>query len=90
MRSLHDRQWPGGRGLHGGGVCAREEDAGRARAKERDARGLKHVSYRTREGEGATTVPNRPLMARGATGGSRYSRGRLIEVKWKRVKVGGK
>jgi hypothetical protein len=23
-RSLHDRQWPGGRGLHGGGVCARE------------------------------------------------------------------
>jgi hypothetical protein len=69
-------------------VCAREEDAGRARAKERGARGLKHVSYSTREGEGAATVPNRPLMARGATGGSRYSRGRLIEVKRKRVKEG--
>jgi hypothetical protein len=55
MRSLHGRQWPGGRGLHGGGVCAREEDAGHARAKERDARGLKHVSYSTREGEGAAT-----------------------------------
>jgi hypothetical protein len=28
-------------------------------------------------------------MARGATGGSRYSRGRLIEVKRKRVREGG-
>jgi hypothetical protein len=57
MRSLHGRQWPDGRGLHGGGVCARGEDAGRARAKERGARGLKHNSYSTREGEGAATGP---------------------------------
>jgi hypothetical protein len=66
MRSLHGRQWPGGRILHGGGVYARGEDAGRARAKERGVRRLKHISYSTKEGEGAATVPNRPLMAMAA------------------------
>jgi hypothetical protein len=29
-------------------------------------RRLKHISYSTREGEGAATVPNRPLMAMAA------------------------
>jgi hypothetical protein len=28
MRNLHGRQWPSGKGLHGGGACAREGDAG--------------------------------------------------------------
>jgi hypothetical protein len=57
MRSLLGRQWPGDTGLHGGGMCARGEDAGRAQAKEWGARGLKHNSYSTREGEGAATGP---------------------------------
>jgi hypothetical protein len=68
MRSLHGRQWPGSRGLHSGGVCARGEDAGRARTKERGARGLKHISYSTREGEGAATGPIGHSMAMAAGG----------------------